>query len=108
MITGQQTTTTTLTAQSVTPSTSAAVASTVLLYDASSDAGKYGFQATNVVTLSSSVHAEQSLTIASIDGSAVTFTTAMSAEAGDIMTKDYTGPHGTQAENNRKRLLGLI
>jgi len=108
MITGQQTTSTTLTAQSVTPSLTAAVSNDVLLYDASSDAGKYGFLATNTVTLSSSVYAEQALTIASIDDSAVTFTSVASAAAGDILTKDYTGPFGSQSENNRKRLLGLI
>jgi hypothetical protein len=108
MITGQQTTTTTLTAQSVTPSTTAAVANDVLLYDATSDAGKYGFVATNTVTLSSSVYAAQNATIEAIDASSVTFTTTISAAAGDIMTKDYTGPHGTQDEKRRKRLLGLI
>lgn len=108
MITGQQTTTTTLTAQSVTPSLTAAVASDVLLYDATSDAGKYGFVATNTVTLSSEFYPLQTATIESIDSASVTFTTSVSAASAVIMTKDYTGPHGTQDENQRKRLLGLI
>ncbi len=110
MQTGEFTTTSTLTAQSVTPSTTAGLNSGAVIYS-NSDTGalRYGFVEGAVVTLSSASYGEQTATIAAIEVGAITFTAAISAETsgGDTITKDYAGPHQTQVEANRKRLLGL-
>lgn len=102
------TTTTTVTAQSVVPSTTAGIDSGAVLYAAASDpyeVTNYGFVEGAVVTLSAPSFSE-SATIASIEVGTVTFTTSVSA-VGATMTKDYAGPHQTQDGARRKRLLGL-
>lgn len=108
-IPGQQITTVTISSQAATPSTSVAVPSAIDVFE---KPGDFGFTETAVVTLSSAVYGTQSATISAIDVStdpgAIVFTSAVSAEAGDIITKDYKSVHGTQAEATRKRHLGII
>ena len=108
MQTGEFTTSSTLTAQSVTPSTTAGLNSGAVIYS-NSDTGalRYGFVEGAVVTLSSGPYGTQSATIATVVPGSVTFTAAISATAGTTIVKDYTGPHKTQVEANRKHLLGL-
>jgi len=98
------TTTSTITAQSVVPSTTAGIDSSATIY-ANTDALRFGFVEGAVVTLSAPTFSE-SATISSIVPGTITFTTSVSA-IGATIIKDYTGPHKTQAEAQRKHLLGL-
>lgn len=108
MRTGEFTTTSYLTAQSDTPSATAILSSTAVIYE-NSDVGdlRYGFADGAVVSLSSETYGgPTTATIDNIASGVVTFTTSVSVDATTIITKTYTGPHKTQANANRLRVLG--
>ena len=125
MNTGAYTNNTTLTAQADTPSLTAVYHPDTILYeDSDTDFLRWGFVDGAAVSISGDQHhtaGAESTTIASlsVDGDntsaffnlgVVTFTTEVSGvDAGRScnMTKTYTGPHKTQTEANRKRVLGF-
>lgn len=121
MNTGAYTTTTELTGQLDTPSLTASYDEDAVLYE-NSDTGylRWGFAAGAVVSLSGETSHAGGATSATIDSigfdsdqdkHVVTFTTEQNvlSAAGLVcnMTKTYTGPHKTQTEANRKRVLGF-
>lgn len=104
---GQKITTTKIADQTVTPSTTAELIAGTSIYNPA-EGDYHGFTTGAVVSLSSSVYPDQELIITEVEETEVTFTTAFSAVEDDILTKNYTGPHGTENENRRKRVLGYI
>lgn len=122
MNTGAYTNTTTLTAQADSPSLTAGYAKDTILYENSDvDYIRWGFAPGAVVSLSGETsHIDGATTatieaLSTVEGDAgfgvVYFTTAQNVlSAADLvcnMTKTYTGPHKTQTEANRKRVLGF-
>ena len=107
MNTGAYTNSTTFDAQTLAGKT-ASIDSSAILYQ-NSDTGylRWGFAEGSIVTIGSTTHGDQTATIDSIESGSVTFIENVDVEIGDTMTKNYTGPHKTQAEANRKRVLGF-